>query len=81
MAGDNVVGGDQLRLFVERIERMHQECEDLAADIRDTFAEARANGFDTKALRYIVRLRKMETHTRQEWDAVVETYRQAIGLA
>jgi uncharacterized protein (UPF0335 family) len=49
--------------------------------VRDVYAEAKANGYDTKIMRMIVRLRKMETHTRQEQDALLETYRQALGLA
>jgi uncharacterized protein (UPF0335 family) len=75
------VAADQLRLFVERIERLHEERRGLADDVRDVFAEAKANGFDPKIMREILRLRKMEPHTRQEWDAVVDTYRAALGLA
>lgn len=78
MAVDNV-GADQLRQFIERCERMHDERASLAEDIRDLYAEAKANGFDAKAIRHVVRLRSMETHTRQEWDAIVETYRAAVG--
>lgn len=80
MSGGSVAA-DQLRLFCERIERLHEERKGLADDIRDVFQEAKSNGFDPKALREILRLRRMETHTRQEWDALVETYRQAVGLA
>jgi uncharacterized protein (UPF0335 family) len=75
------VAADQLRLFVERIERLHEERKGLAEDIRDVFAEAKASGYDPKAMRELIRLRAMETHTRQEWDALVETYRAAVGLA
>ena len=52
-----------------------------AWDVRDVYAEAKSNGYDTKTMRAIVRLRKMETHARQEADALLETYRQALGLA
>jgi uncharacterized protein (UPF0335 family) len=77
---EGTVAADQLRLFVERIERLHEERKSLADDVRDVFAEARGQGYDTKIMREIIRLRAMETHTRQERDAVLETYRQALGL-
>ena len=72
---------DQLKTIVERIERLEEEKKGIADDVRDVYAEAKANGYDPKIMRMIVRLRKMETHTRQEQDAVLETYRQALGLA
>ena len=72
---------DQLKAFVERIERLEEEKKATSDDIRDVYAEAKANGYDPKIMRMIVRLRKMETHTRQEQDAVLETYRAALGLA
>ena len=75
------VAADQLRLFIERIERLEEEKKGISDDVRDVYAEAKANGYDPKIMRMIVRLRKMETHTRQEQDAVLETYRQALGLA
>src|SRR5690242_1942620 len=78
---DGAVAADQLRLFIERIERLEEEKKGIADDIRDVYAEAKANGYDPKIMRMIVRLRKMETHTRQEQDAVLETYRAALGLA
>jgi uncharacterized protein (UPF0335 family) len=77
---DGNVAADQLRLFVERIERLHEERKGLGDDLRDVYGEAKANGFDTKIMKEIVRLRAMETHTRQERDAVLETYRAALGL-
>ncbi len=79
MAEGNVAA-DQLRLFIERIERLEEEKRALAEDVRDVYSEAKANGYDTKTMRAIVRLRKMETHTRQEMDALLETYRAALGL-
>jgi uncharacterized protein (UPF0335 family) len=79
MAEGNVAA-DQLRLFIERIERLHEERKGLADDVRDVFAEAKANGYDPKIMREVLRLRAMETHTRQEHDAVLETYRAALGL-
>ena len=66
--------------FFERIERLEEEKKSLADDIKDVFAEAKANGYDTKIMRFVLKLRKMETHTRQEWDALVDTYRAEVGL-
>ena len=80
MAEGNVAA-DQLRLFIERIERLEEEKKAMADDIRDVYAEAKANGYDIKTMRKVVALRKMETHVRQEADALLETYRAALGLA
>jgi uncharacterized protein (UPF0335 family) len=74
------VAADQLRLFIERIERLEEEKKAIADDIRDVYSEAKANGYDTKTMRGIVRLRKMESNARQEADALMETYRAALGL-
>ncbi len=78
---EGTVAADQLRLFIERIERLEEEKRAMADDIRDVYSEAKANGYDTKTMRSIVRLRRMETHTRQEMDALLDTYRTALGLA
>ena len=75
------VAADQLRLFIERIERLEEEKKGIADDVKDVYAEAKANGYDTKTMRAIVRLRRMETHVRQEADALLETYRSALGLS
>ena len=75
------VAADQLRLFIERIERLEEEKKGISDDVRDVYAEAKANGYDPKIMRMLVRVRKMENHPRQEQDAVLETYRQALGLA
>jgi uncharacterized protein (UPF0335 family) len=77
---EGAVAADQLRLFIERIERLREERKGLGDDIRDVFAEAKANGYDKPVMREILRLREMEPHKRQEWDALVETYRSAVGL-
>lgn len=77
---EGTVAADQLRLFIERIERLEEEKKGFSDDIRDVYAEAKANGYDTKSMREIVKLRRLETHTRQERDAILETYRQALGL-
>lgn len=78
---EGTVAADQLRLFIERIERLEEEKRGMADDIRDVYQEAKANGYDTKIMRQIIRLRRMETHARQEADALLETYRNALGLA
>ena len=76
----NVVAADQLRLFIERIERLEDEKRGLADDVKDVYAEAKANGYDAKTMRKIVALRKMETHQRQEAEALLHTYAAALGL-
>lgn len=79
MAEENVAA-DELRLLIERIERLEEEKKAIADDVKDVYLEAKARGYDTKTMRAIVRLRKMESHVRQEADALLETYRQALGL-
>jgi uncharacterized protein (UPF0335 family) len=74
------VAAEQLRLFIERIERLEEEKKGIADDVKDVYLEAKANGYDTKTMRAIVRLRKLESHARQEADALLETYRTALGL-
>jgi uncharacterized protein (UPF0335 family) len=76
---DNV-SAEQLRQFIERVERLEEEKRAFQDDIKDTYAEAKATGFDVKTMRSIVRLRKMEKHHRDEADALMETYRKALGL-
>ena len=78
---DGNVAADQLRLFIERIERLEEEKKGISDDVRDVYAEAKANGYDTKTMRAIVRLRKMEKHDRDEAEALLDTYKAALGLA
>lgn len=75
------VAADQLRLFIERIERLEEEKKGLADDIRDVYSEAKSQGYDAKIMRKVVSLRRMETHDRQEMDAILETYRIALGIS
>ena len=75
------VAADELRLLIERIERLEEEKKAMADDIRDVYAEAKARGYDPKTMRTVVRLRKMETHVRQEAEAILDTYKAALGLA
>jgi uncharacterized protein (UPF0335 family) len=71
---------DHLKAFVERIERLEEEKKATADDIRDVYAEAKATGFDVKALRTIVRLRKVDADERKEHEAILETYMHALGM-
>src|SRR5262249_830822 len=71
---------DHLKAFVERVERLEEEKKAIADDIRDVYAEAKANGFDVKALRAIVRLRKQDADERREQEAILETYLHALGM-
>ena len=76
-----VIAADQLRLLIERIERLEEEKSGIADDIKDVYAEAKSTGFDTKTMRTIIRLLKMEKHHREEAEMLLETYKQALGLA
>ena len=74
------ISAEQLRLLIERIERLEEEKKGMADDIRDVYNEAKSTGFDGKTMRTIVRLRKMEKHARDEQEALLETYKAALGL-
>ncbi len=78
---DSGVAADELRQFVERIERLEEEKAGIASDIKDVYAELKGRGFDTKAVRQIVRLRKQDHTERQEQEAVLELYMQALGMS
>ena len=73
-------GKEQLKAFIERVERLEEEKKAIADDIRDVYAEAKGSGFDVKALRAIVRLRKQDTDERREQQAILETYMHALGM-
>ena len=75
------VAGDQLRAYIERIERLEEEKAALAADVREVFAEAKGNGFDVKIMRQVLRLRKMDGDDRAEEEALLDIYKRAIGMA
>jgi uncharacterized protein (UPF0335 family) len=72
---------DQLRSFIERIERLEEERAALSADIREVYSEAKGTGFDTKAMRAVVRLRKLDTADRQEQEAILDLYLSAMGMS
>ena len=71
---------DRLRLLIERVERLEEEKTGIADDIRDTYAEAKAVGYDAKIMREVVKLRKMNPDDRAERDAILDTYRCALGI-
>ena len=71
---------DQLKAFIERIERLEEEKKAISGDIRDVYAEAKGNGYDVKALRAVIRLRKQDKDERAEHEAILETYMHALGM-
>jgi uncharacterized protein (UPF0335 family) len=71
---------DQLKAIIERIERLEEEKKTISDDIRDVYAEAKGNGYDVKALRTIVRMRKQDANERAEEETILETYMQALGM-
>ena len=74
------MAGDHIRSFIERIERLEEEKKALADDIKEIYAEAKGTGFDVKAMREIIRLRKMEKADRQERDYIINLYLHALGM-
>lgn len=80
MAVEDSVAQDQLRAFIERIERMEEEKAAVGADIKEIYAEAKASGFDTKLLRRIVNIRKQDPNERLEQEALLELYMSALGM-
>ncbi|MGD9738782.1 MAG: DUF2312 domain-containing protein [Bauldia sp.] len=75
------IAATQLKSIVERIERLEEEKKAIADDIKDVYAEAKANGFDTKTLRTVVRLRKQDRAEREEQEALLDLYLHALGMA
>ena len=75
------ISAEQLRLFIERIERLEEEKKGIGDDVKDVYAEAKSTGFDVKTMRAIIKLRKMEKHHRDEAEALLDTYKAALGLA
>jgi len=78
---EGTVAADELRLLIERIERLEEEKKGIADDVRDVYGEAKSRGYDAKTMRAIVRLRKMEKNARDEAEALLETYKAALGLS
>lgn len=78
---DSGVAGEELKQFVERIERLEEEKKALMDDIKDIFAELKGRGFDAKAVRHILRIRKQDHSERQEEEAILELYMSALGMS
>lgn len=76
----NGAADDRLRLLIERVERLEEEKKGVADDIKDTYAEMKAVGYDTKMARKIIALRKMKPDDRREMEALLETYKAALGM-
>jgi uncharacterized protein (UPF0335 family) len=76
----DIIAADQLRLFIERVERLEEEKKAISDDIKDVYAEAKSNGYDTKTMRAAVKLRAMERHHRIEAEMLLDTYKAALGL-
>jgi uncharacterized protein (UPF0335 family) len=76
----NTVAADQLKSFIERIERLEEEKAALAGDLREVYSEAKGNGYDTKVMRKIVSMRRKDHAERQEEQAIMELYLQALGM-
>ena len=80
MADVGGISGERLKSFIERIERLEEEKAALAADIKDVFAEAKGNGFDTKILKQVIALRKKDASKRAEEQALLSVYMDALGM-
>ncbi len=83
MSKNTRVGGvavDQLRSIIGRVEKLEEEKTSISADIREVFAEAKGNGFDVKAIRSILKMRKMDASEREEQETILDTYLRALGM-
>lgn len=79
-SASGTVAAEQLRAFIERIERLEEEKQSISDDVKEVFAEAKGTGFDTKAMRTIIRLRKKDKAERDEEEAMLELYLSALGM-
>lgn len=75
------IAAAQLRSIIERIERLEEEKKAIADDVKDIYSEAKGNGYDTKIIRQVIRLRKQDPNERQEQEAILDLYKQALGIA
>jgi uncharacterized protein (UPF0335 family) len=78
---DSTIAADQLRSFIERIERLEEEKAALSSDVREVYAELKGSGFEPKTVREIVRLRKLDSNELLEQEALLDTYKSALGMA
>ena len=74
------IAGERLRSFIERIERLEEEKRALSGDIKEVYAEAKGNGFDTRILRKVISIRRKDRHEREEEEAMLEVYLDALGM-
>lgn len=74
------VSGDHLKSYIERIERLEEEKAALAVDVREVFAEAKGNGFDTKTMRQIIKIRKLDASERDEQEHMLDLYKRVLGM-
>jgi len=74
------IAGDRLKSFIERIERLEEERRALGADIKEVYAEAKGTGFDTKIMRQVIRLRRMDKDDLDEQESLLDIYRRALGM-
>ncbi len=74
------VSAEQLKLFIERVESLEEEKRGIADDIKGVYSEAKANGYDTKTMRALIRLRRLDSNARAEQQALLDTYMAALGL-
>ena len=79
-AGHNSIAKEELKALIERVESLEQTKKEISSDIRDVYAEAKGKTFDVKAVRTIVRMRKMDANDRQEQETILETYMHALGM-
>jgi uncharacterized protein (UPF0335 family) len=80
MADVGGIAADQLKQYIERIERLEEEKQNLQADVREVYAEAKANGFDTKIMRQVIKLRKMDRDDRSEQEQLLDLYKRALEM-
>ncbi|HEX3536908.1 MAG TPA: DUF2312 domain-containing protein [Stellaceae bacterium] len=74
------IAGERLKSFVERIERLEEEKQALAADIKEVYAEAKGSGFDTRIMRQVIRLRRMDKDDLDEQETLLDVYKRALGM-
>ena len=74
------ISGEYLKQYIERIERLEEEKSGIASDIRDVYAEAKGNGFDSKIMRQVIRLRKLDKSELEEHETLLDLYKQALGM-
>lgn len=80
MQQNEATADERLRLLIERIERLEEEKKGISDDIKDVYLEAKSTGFDVKAMKAVVRLRKLERKEREEQEAMIELYKERLGL-